>query len=892
MKKYLYLLPLLLISASSVFSQNICLGDNATICAGESVTIEACSGGNSSPNNVGAVTPINLDVDDGYSGVIPIGFDFDFYGNTFNEIIVSSNMYLTFDLGDANGFSPWAINDPIPNPANPVNAIMYPWQDINPAASANDFVGYKTVGTAPNRRFYIVYKNIEMFSSDIEACSGIILFEGSNRIETILDEKPLNATWNDGAAIHGLHNEDGTLADVVPGRNFPNQWTANLDSWEFVPNGPNAYTVNNIPYEAIIVDNVDFTWQDTEGNTYASTGNTITTTPVTVPPSDSIGYFVNYSSCATVGLQTSDTTWITVNDVSVATSGTDDYCSQANGEAIAMASGGDAPYTYSWNDPANQMTQTATNLTQGNYTVTATDAIGCQDTENVIIGDTPISLNTTYTQVSCPGGSDGTATVEIVPAPASATYDWYDAGNQNTATATGLSAGTYNVAIETDIGCQDTATVVVDEVPEILVNLVSSEDVTCNSGNDGQATIEVVQGTPGYTFLWNTSGETTANPDSLVAGTNTVTITDANGCTVDFNVDLTEPNALQISSISEDTTACVDDSVKLYANGSGGSSSYIYTWKSNGNFVGTGDTIFVKPTMDSSEYCVTLSEQCGSPDTQECVTISYPEGITPLISPDNTGACYPVEVNFGNVTNTNETVDYSVWSYGDGTSDTISGLDTASHSFGVGLFDVSIEIVSERGCRYSRVFNSLIEGYDYPEASFYVNPNPASVFEPEVDIFSQSSGDATSFQWFAEDAEPNFSTLENPTFQYPSEVEDYPVILVVENGNGCRDTVERLVRIQNEVLIFAPNTFTPDSDGYNDKWRVYIQGIAVSSFHLELYNRWGELIFESFDPDGAWDGTYGGMGLVSDGTYIWKIEARDAENDNKYEFKGFVNVLK
>jgi gliding motility-associated-like protein len=492
--------------------------------------------------------------------------------------------------------------------------------------------------------------------------------------------------------------------------------------------------------------------------------------------------------------------------------------------------------------------------------------------------------------VSCPGGSDGTATVQIVPAPTSATYDWYDAVNQNTATATGLSAGTYNVAIETALGCLDRATVVVDEIPGMQVSLTSSEDVTCNSGNNGQAVIQVSQVTPPYTYSWNTSGETTASATGLVAGTNTVT--DAIGCTVTFDVDLNEPNALQLTSVSTDTVACVGDSVLLYTTGSGGSSAYTYTWKNNGNVLGTGDTIYVTPTSNNAEYCVTLTEQCGSPETQECMIISYPEEIIPLISPDNTGAYYPVEVNFDNVTNTNEVIDYTVWSYGDGTIDTIQGNNPGYHSYGVGLFDVTVEVVSDRGCSYSRAFNSLIEGYDYPEASFYVNPNPASVFEPEVDVFSQSSGDVISFQWFAEGADPNFSTLENPTFQYPSEVDNYPLILVVENGNECRDTVERLVRIQNEVLLFAPNSFTPDSDGYNDVWRVQIQGIDISAFHLELFNRWGELVFESYDPDGGWDGTFGGMGIVKDGTYIWKIRARDAENDNKYEFNGFVNVLK
>jgi len=885
MKKILFLLSTILVSTTSIFSQNICLGTDATICAGDQVTLEDCgnfgSGATGVPYTLTQIpynpdpfnTPNTVSLsDDQFSGVINIGFNFCFYGQTYNQLVISSNNYVSFNTANANGYSPWATQA-IPNAGVPEvqNSIMGPWQDVNPSLGGT--ISYETYGTAPNRRFVVTWDDIPMFS-----CTGTLyssqikLYEGTNELETHIVDKQICASWNSGNAVHGVHSPGGTDALTIPGRNNT-QWSVANEGYLWTPQ-------------------LSVQWADTQGNTWPYTGPTLTVTPTPIPPSNTVGYYLEATDNCGVAMGQSDTTWITVNQVNLAVNGTDDFCTQGAGEATAIVNGGSAPYTYSWNDPANQTGATATGLYQGNYTVTVTDAIGCQATANVNIGDSPIALSTTYTQVSCPGGNDGTATVTITPVPTSATYDWYDAGGQTTQTATGLSAGTYNVAIETATGCQDTATVVIDEIPGMLVNLVSSQDVTCNSGNDGQAVIQVTQGTSPYTYSWNTSGETTASPTSLVAGTNTVIVTDANGCTVSFDVDLDEPDALQLTSVSTDTIVCVGDSVLLYATGSGGSSAYTYTWRNDGNLVGTGDTVYVTPTSDNSDYCVTLTEQCGSPETQECMTISYPEEIIPLISPDNTGACYPVEVNFDNVTNTNEVIDYTVWSYGDGTIDTVPGNNTASHSYGVGLFDVTVEVVSDRGCSYSETFNSLIEGYDYPEASFYVNPNPASVFEPEVDVFSQSSGDVISFHWFAEGAEPNFSTVENPTFQYPTEVDIYPLILVVENGNGCRDTVERLVRIQNEVLIFAPNTFTPDSDGYNDEWRVHIQGIDISSFHLELFNRWGELIFESYDPDGAWDGTYGGMGIVKDGTYIWKIKARDAENDNKYEFKGFVNVLK
>jgi gliding motility-associated-like protein len=885
MKKIFFLLATLIMSIPSLMGQqSICLGNDITVCTPASLTINDCANYgtgpfitttpyvqeaipyNPEPFNVG--TSINLS-DDAVSPVVQIGFNFCFFGIDYSSLYIGSNGWVSFSPGQPATFT----SDVIPNTGAsvPKNCIMAPWQDFHPGVGPNvgNYIKYQVLGTAPNRRFVVSYNEIPFFS-----CTGvynsvqIILYESTNLIETHIQNKN-SCTWAGGTATHGVHDPTGTIAFVVPGRNST-QWTVANEGRRFTPG-------------------IQLEWENTLGQTFPYNGGQLVIPSVV---NDTVGYYLTSITC-NEPTTASDTSWVIGASVNVnITASSDDFCSQGIGEATATPVGGVPPYTYSWNDPNNQAGQTATNLFQGNYTVTITDGNGCQATATVAIGDSPISLNTTYTQVSCPAGNDGTATVQIVPAPTSATYDWYDAGNQNTATATGLTAGTYNVAVETALGCQDTATVVVDEIPGMLVSLTSSNDVTCNSGSDGQAVIQVTQGTSPYTYQWNTSGETTASASGLVAGINTVTVVDANGCTVDFDVDLDEPNPLQFTSVSTDTVVCVGDSVLLYATGNGGSSTYTYTWTNNGNVVGTGDTIYVTPTTTNTSYCVTLTEQCGSPQTQECMTITYPEEIVPMILPDNTGACYPVEVNFENVTNTTEIIDYTVWSYGDGDVDTIQGNNGANHSYDVGLFDVTVEVVSDRGCSYSETFNSLIEGYDYPEASFYANPNPASVFEPEVDIFSQSSGDVITFQWFAEGAEPNFSTLENPTFQYPNEVDNYPVILVVENGNGCRDSVERLIRIQNEVLIFAPNSFTPDSDGANDKWRVYIQGIDVSSFHLELFNRWGEVVFESFDPEGSWDGSYGGMGIVKDGTYIWTITARDVENDNKYEFKGFVNVLK
>ena len=94
-----------------------------------------------------------------------------------------------------------------------------------------------------------------------------------------------------------------------------------------------------------------------------------------------------------------------------------------------------------------------------------------------------------------------------------------------------------------------------------------------------------------------------------------------------------------------------------------------------------------------------------------------------------------------------------------------------------------------------------------------------------------------------------------------------------------------------EVLIYAPNTFTPDGDEFNQGWRVFMEGVDVYDFELLIFNRWGETIWESHDMTVPWDGTYNGK-IVPEGTYQWVIRASDLLNDNKYVYDGHINLLK
>jgi gliding motility-associated-like protein len=149
-----------------------------------------------------------------------------------------------------------------------------------------------------------------------------------------------------------------------------------------------------------------------------------------------------------------------------------------------------------------------------------------------------------------------------------------------------------------------------------------------------------------------------------------------------------------------------------------------------------------------------------------------------------------------------------------------------------------------------------------------------------------------TYDWTITGGSPSSSTLQNFKVEYPvGVVANYPIQLIVTSEHGCIDSMTQIVQLFNEVIIYAPNTFTPDGDEFNQDWRVYIDGIDQFDFQLLIFNRWGEIVWESKDSKVAWDGTYGGN-IVQDGTYTWTIRCKDATNDKKYNFEGHLNVIR
>lgn len=887
-------------SLSSANAQNLCLGNDTTVCIGSPVTIQDCNPGTSGGFLLNNATSIQLN-DDWYSGVVNIGFPFSFYGNNYNQCTIGSNGVISFDLTNANGFCAWNLNGtPLPSPtvgeAN--NAIMPAYHDINPSAfaSPNGEILYQTVGTAPNRQFIVLYKDIFAFGGGGE-CSyfGLILNETSNIIEMHIGFKPIAAGWNGGLAIQGVQNAPGNVATTTAGRNN-SQWNANSDARIYTPTSPTnttGYTVSQGTYLQLLSPNSTYVWSNTLGQTFPY-NNGVLVVNNALP--GNTGYFLSLSavSCNNAVGGGSDTTWITGVSAGVTASSTPDICTSGQGTVTATPTLGTGPFTYDWTTLGNDPNQTVNNVLTGTHTVVVTDVYGCTASANVLVQDTPANFQGSATVVSCAGGNDGTAFAEMVPPLGNITYQWDDPNNQTTQTATGLTAGQYTCTIISDIGCQGTVVVDVVEIPALTASITSQSDVTCNSGNDGIMTITASQGTAPYSYVWDNSLSTTNTANDLMVGPHQVTITDANGCIVTVNGVLNEPPALDITFITPNTQLCPEDDITLDVTGSGGSSPYTFTWTQGGTVVGTGAQISVDPLVTNTEYCVTLSEACGSPTDHECVIITFPTPIEPNAVPDMYEKCVPNPFEFENTSVNGAEIATTLWDFG---TDEYYGLEIGNDSTSfffddIGEYDLIMTTTSIYGCVYTDTIENIISVKPSPTADFFFSNNPATIFETTVFMQDKSSPDVIFWQWNSPFSAPTSSNLTSPTFSFPDgEVGQYPVTLIVETELGCSDTVTYMMNVVEDVLFYAPNTFTPDGDEFNQTWKAEISGIDESNFELLIFNRWGELIWESRDPNVGWDGTYNGK-IVQDGTYGWVARVGVPYNDDKLEFSGSINLIR
>ncbi|QTN38518.1 tandem-95 repeat protein [Cryomorphaceae bacterium] len=494
-------------------------------------------------------------------------------------------------------------------------------------------------------------------------------------------------------------------------------------------------------------------------------------------------------------------------DVTSNFNGADVSCAGASdGQAGVTASGGTGAYTYLWSN--SESTQTISGLSAGTYDVSVYDVNSCLGTASVTISD-PVqisasaSVTSSYngSQVSCNGASDGQASVTGSGGTGGYTYLW--SNSATTQMISGLAAGSYDVSVYDDNGCQATAGVTITAPTAITSGAsVSSDyngfDITCVGASDGSALVTASGGTGAYTYLWS-NGQTNSTLQSVAAGIYGVTVYDVNGCTSTAQVTLSDPTALTASVgvtsgyNGQDISCNGESDASAGFTVSGGTGNFTYLWSN-------GQTTENLMSVGAGTYSVTATDENGC-TVQGALTITEPEVLTAgaSVSSNYNGrdlSCNGAADGSALVTVSGGTTGYS-YSWSDGqTTATASGL--SSGAYGVTITDVN-------GC----MTYATVTLTDPPSLT-------SSGITTDILCFGESTGaiDLTpsggtvaldySYQWSTGAATQDVSNLSAGTYS-----------VTVTDDNGCTH-VNSFVLTQPAAALDVSGTYTDATSGLNN----------------------------------------------------------------------------
>ncbi len=327
---------------------------------------------------------------------------------------------------------------------------------------------------------------------------------------------------------------------------------------------------------------------------------------------------------------------------------------------------------------------------------------------------------------------------------------------------------------------------------------------------------------------------------------------------------------------------CVSDTI--YFNNLSDQNN-LYTWS-----FGDGTTSFQFSPWhyysQNGQYTVTLQTTDGFTGCTAQTSQTFHVPAKPYFTVDTTQHCA-----YGQFTFTNQTpgvFSNVYWEFGDGQF-SFDPLITNHVYTQSGCYDITLNLTAESGCQMSLTLENMVCILPNPVANFVVTES-AQPYNNNLFTFENLSLNALTYLWTFGDGTQSFSI--HPSHSYNAPAGIYPIMLVAMNEFGCADTTYSSIQLLEDLLIYVPNTFTPNNDGTNDIFLpILSEGVDIYTYRLLIFNRWGEVLFESLNKEVGWDGTYGGN-VCQDGVYVWKITFNSINDEEEYEFIGHVNLLR
>ncbi|MES3019004.1 MAG: gliding motility-associated C-terminal domain-containing protein, partial [Bacteroidota bacterium] len=359
--------------------------------------------------------------------------------------------------------------------------------------------------------------------------------------------------------------------------------------------------------------------------------------------------------------------------LSLSSTKTDVLCFGATTGAIDLtATGGTAPYTYAWTGGTTASTEDLTNLAAGTYAVIVTDANNCTATASITIGQPAavLSLSSTKTDVLCFGASTGSIDLSVTGGTTPYTYAW--TGGITSEDLSGLAAGTYTVTVTDANSCTATASVTIGQPAAVLAVSSSKTDVLCFGASTGSIDLSVTGGTAPYAYAW-TGGITSEDLSGLVAGTYTVTVTDANNCTATASVTIGQPAAVLAVNTSKTDVLCFGATTgAIDLTATGGTAPYTYAWTG-------GITSEDLSGLAAGTYTVTVTDANNCTATAS-VSIGQPAAVLAVSTSKTDVLCFGATTGAIDLTATGGTAPYIYAWTGGITSEDLSGLATGTYT--------------------------------------------------------------------------------------------------------------------------------------------------------------------------------------------------------------------
>ena len=531
-------------------------------------------------------------------------------------------------------------------------------------------------------------------------------------------------------------------------------------------------------------------------------------------------------------------------------------------------------------------------------TLTLLEAPNCEVTESVAIAPS-FSWEVTPTNPTC-FDPDGSIQVAFIPIAGSGPWaiELHEGGELMESVVTpltawsfdGLGAGDYEVVVSNE-HCTYAENLILVAQPEATISL--SEDTLICIG--GMADLVAVSSIPELDLEWTWSNAVTDSVQQVSPVETTVYSVYASlipGCNTDLQeITVTVADSLSFA-FTPSSTLCLGDSLELAATMiSGGLAPYAWNWSSNAFTVdySQGTTSqWLAPTLTTT-YCLELSDACESPAVEACSEVFVPEDLDPMFTSSVISGCFPLAVDFEGVEEDVDQIANALWQFGDGL--TSSQVDSALHNYSeIGWYSVSYAIESIYGCTFEYFVDSLIRVNPWPIAEFAADPWEQTLPGNRVEFTNYSLG-AVSYHW--DFAGLEVSTAFEPEFYFPEQGGEYPVELVATNEWGCADSTAYYIWLIDSFALFVPNAFTPDNDGQNDAWAITGQDVDKDHFHVRVWNRWGQLVYESRDIDEVWLGEFEqGDHYSQIETYFYEIEAKSQSTAADHKVQGHVTVVR